>query len=207
MKFDQPHKQQRNRANATLSFVVKKTHSIRTDQLERAQQPTQWHQRDESNNNTFEGEQTSTPKVQNAFFHKLKVTSRHSRPPRPSPWSPLSHSAPTTSSNQLKGGTSHPPPTSIMGLCASANQTTDSATNVNNPNHDDDGPVKRPSSRKSFQRKDTVTNPCSILEPAKKPHNKKFPSTYPPPPPQIDRRLGVCVCCHCSVLSCCVSVN
>ena len=76
MKFDQPHKQQRNRANATLSFVVKKTHSIRTDQLERAQQPTQWHQRDESNNNTFEGEQTSTPKVQNAFFHKLKVTSR-----------------------------------------------------------------------------------------------------------------------------------
>jgi hypothetical protein len=113
MKFDQPHKQQRNRANATLSFVVKKTHSIRTDQLERAQQPTQWHQRDESNNNTFEGEQTSTPKVQNAFFHKLKVTSRHSRPPRPSP---LSHSAPTTSSNQLKGGTSHPPPTSPWGF-------------------------------------------------------------------------------------------
>ena len=88
MKFDQPHKQQRNRANATLSFVVKKTHSIRTDQLERAQQPTQWHQRDESNNNMFEGEQTSTPKVQNAFFHKLKVTSRHSRPPRPSPLYP-----------------------------------------------------------------------------------------------------------------------
>jgi calcium-dependent protein kinase len=65
-----------------------------------------------------------------------------------------------------------------MGLCASS-PTNESATSKNNT---DNMPVRNPSHsssavarRKSFVRKDTVTNLPSRITPAQKPHNKKFP--------------------------------
>jgi len=61
-----------------------------------------------------------------------------------------------------------------MGLCASSNVRQQDLED-SNPVHDNGLRKSSPVGRKSFQRKDTVTNSCSILEPARKPHNKKFP--------------------------------